>query len=243
MLKTVSRIRRNARAQAHVKTPHKRANMSWLDDLVKNALSKREPVSIRVLANEEDDVVRPGASVFIRGSSFGMELPKEVVMGLEQAAEKIRAKGQLDGVCEFYHGAVFYIGESPGVLVVQPTSRVTKYLKRRRVHDDCGYLGYSDEDEDDEVDCKCADAWGLQPRMNMEGRVRAVGRKWVPVTHKYSVEFETACAICMTPENVDQLLRAFPKSASTKRQRDEAKPDEACAKKAKTETEAETQAV
>ena len=192
--------------------------MSWLNDIVENALSERKPVSIRVLENEEDDVKR--TSVFIRGSSFGMVFPKEVVMGLKEAANEIRAKGQLHGVREFYFGAVFHIGESPGVLVVQPNARVTQCLKRPPVHDDCGYEESEYDDVDEDVDCKCADAWGLQPRLNMKGRMKMVGRKCVPVMYKYSVEFETACAICMTPENVEELMRAFKSDnarAGTKR--------------------------
>ena len=169
--------------------------------------------------------------MFIRGRSFGMEFPEAVKLGLTKVTDMLRAKDTPLEPCEFYSGAVCYIPVpgGTGVVVVQPQARVTRFLQRLPVHED----GCEEHDEDeDEVDCECAGPFRLSTRLNTEDRLTVVERPgkssaYVPVKPpKNCVELETACAICMTPENVDQLLRAFPPSErSTKRKADVLSPD------------------
>lgn len=182
--------------------------MSWLSDFVKDAALNRDPVKIL----KDDD------GVFIRGRGFGMEFPKAVVLGLTEVADMLRTKDMPLAPCELQDGAVCYIPVPGciGVVVVQPQAFKTRFLKRLPEHkDDCDER---DEDED-AVDCECAGPFRLSTRVNMEDWMTVVERPgksslyvpgiYVPVMYKYSVELETACAIFLSPENVEELLNTF----------------------------------
>jgi hypothetical protein len=178
--------------------------MSWLSELVKDAALNKDPVTI----SQDPD----GDGVFIRGRGFGMEFPKAVKLGLTKVTDMLRAKDMPLAPCEFQNGAVCYIPVPgcTGVVVVQPQARATRFLKRLPVHEDgC------EEEDDDEVDCECAGPFRLSTRVNTEGCLTVVDRPgkssvYVPVKPpKHCVELETACAICLTPENVKVLLYIF----------------------------------
>ena len=180
--------------------------MSWLSDLVKDAASNRDPVTI----SQDPD----GDGVFIRGRGFGMEFPEAVKLGLTKVTDMLRAKDMPLAPREFQNGVVCYIPVPgcPGVVVVQPQARATRFLKRLHVHED----GCEENDGDeDEADCECSGPFRLSTRLNTEDRLTVVDRPgkssvYVPVKPpKNCVELETACAICLTPENVETLLYIF----------------------------------
>ena len=178
--------------------------MSWLSDCVKEAALNQDPV--KILKHED--------GVFIRGRGFGMEFPKAVVLGLTEVADMLRTKDMPLAPRELQDGAVCYIPVPGciGVVVVQPQARATRFLKRLPVHED----GCDEHDEDeDAVDCGCAGPFRLSTRVNTEDCLKVVERPgkssvYVPVKPpKNCVALETACAIFLSPENVEELLDTF----------------------------------